>query len=74
MLQGPGPLGYYYKVLTRRIVEREFKACWPSLLGVLFLNILLLDPCSWILVPHVVFSFLAFRSWALLLVVLEVLG
>ena len=58
--------------------EREFRACWPSILGVLFL-----DPRPWILVfGHFLgvlilapkrflkrfipgFSFLAFGSWAL---------
>jgi len=34
ILQGAGPVGYYYKVLTRCFVERKFRACWPSFLGV----------------------------------------
>jgi hypothetical protein len=54
--------------------EREFRALLALVLGVLFL-----DPRSWILVLDVLslflaFSFLAFGPWALLLVVLEVLG
>jgi hypothetical protein len=53
ILQGAGPVGCYYKVLTGRVVKREFKACWPSFWGVLFLDVLLLDPRSWILVPGV---------------------
>ena len=58
ILQGAGPVGCYYKVLTGRVVKREFKACWPSFRGVLFLDVLfldvlLLDPRSWILVPGV---------------------
>jgi hypothetical protein len=83
-LQGAGPVGCCFKVLSVRVVEREFRACWPLFLGVFFLDILLLNPRSWILVPSVlflflafsflVFSFLAFGSWALLLVVLKVLG
>jgi hypothetical protein len=81
MLQAAGPVDCYYKVLTGRVVERKFKACWPSFIGVLFL-----DPCFrcfldvLILVPRRFlkrfipgFSFLAFGSWALLVVVLEIL-
>ena len=30
VLEGAGLVGCYYKVLTGRVVEREFKACWPS--------------------------------------------
>jgi hypothetical protein len=57
-------------MLTGCVDERKFTACWPSFLGVLFLDILLLNPRSWILVPDVLFSFLmfsflAFGSWAL---------
>jgi len=30
ILQGAGPVGSYYKVLTGRVVEREFRARWLS--------------------------------------------
>jgi hypothetical protein len=54
--------------------EREFRACWPSFLGVLFLDLLFLDRRSWTLVLGVLLSvslgrsgprFWAFYSWIL---------
>ena len=63
MLQAAGPVGYYYKVLTGRVVEREFRACWPLFLGV-----------SWAFrSSFLAFSFLVFGSWALLVRALLVL-
>ena len=33
ILQGAGPVGYYYKVLTGRIVKRKFRALLALVFG-----------------------------------------
>ena len=45
ILQGVGPVGCCYKVLTGRVVEREFRACGPRFWA--FPGCLFLDPRSW---------------------------
>jgi hypothetical protein len=62
ILQGAGPVGYYYKVLTGRIVKRKFRALLALVFGrfvpgVLVLGVLFLDPCFR--------AFLDPRSWIL---------
>ena len=57
ILQGAGPVGCYHKVLTGCVIEREFRACWPLFLGVLFLDVLF-----WILFWRFMGYFLGFLS------------
>jgi hypothetical protein len=75
ILQAAVPVGCYYKVLTGRAGPRFWAFCsWILVVFGRFLGVLILVPRRFLkrFIPG--FSFLAFGSWALLVVALEVLG